>query len=87
MRLRLPPSIWYSGMLAALPRMSHNAMSMPDTASAAPAPRPWLDSCIRFTRANTPTTSLASMPAISGFRVLLIRLTTAPGLRPGWASP
>ena len=86
-RLRLPPSRRYSGMFAALPRMSHSARSMPDSASAAPAPRPWLESCMRLTRAHTPTTLHGSMPASSGLSVWFTSAVTAPGLRPGWASP
>ena len=87
MRCRLPPSSSYNGMLAALPRMSHSARSMPESASEAPAPSPWLDSCMRCTRCQAPMLSVAFMPISMGAMVLWIRLTMAPGLRPGWASP
>jgi hypothetical protein len=74
-------------MPAALPRMSHSAMSMPESASDAPAPSPWLDSCMRCTRCHAPTTSVACMPTSIGAIVLWMRLVMAPGLRPGCASP
>jgi hypothetical protein len=60
---------------------------MPESASAAPAPRPWLDNCMRCTRCQAPTTSVAFIPTSSGASVLWMALVTAPGLRPGCASP
>ena len=87
MRRLVPPSSSYSGILAALPRMSHSAMSMPESARQAPAPRPWLLICMRCTRGQAPMTSVASTPSSRGCSVLWMRLTMAPGLRPGWASP
>ena len=62
-------------------------MSMPLIAMAAPAPMPWLASCMRYMRFHRPTISPASCPMTSWRSVVLASCATAPGARAACASP